>query len=194
MAYSTIVRKKCKCGCHRWPATGYNGYSSVCAPAEIKEKVGNKRKVAQRNKNARLSAAFKIRKDTVDEDKNLLTLWYLARRYEMTGVCIETGKKSSKDNDKYFRWSIAHVVPKALVKSVALNSQNWLELCIEAHTEFDRDFETASKMKCFAEAKRKFNLFKHLIPPDEMRRVNPYLSADSDTTQITNSENAEKDN
>ena len=115
-----------------------------------------------------------------DENKMMLDLWYLARKYEMTGYCSEEGCRSStnKDNDKYYRWSCCHIVPKALVPSVATHLANCIELCQIHHQEYDAGFERAKRMKCFEIAKRAFGTFKHLIPPQELRKVNPYLLND----------------
>lgn len=71
MYNSTIKRKKCKCGCHRYPTLGYSGYAAMCAPQEIKDKVGSKRDVARRNKNARNRTSNLLRKDS-DADKTEL--------------------------------------------------------------------------------------------------------------------------
>lgn len=108
---------------------------------------------------------------------NELELWFLARKHEMTGVCHEEncGNGTNKGDSKYYRWSCCHIVPKSLVPSVALHYANCIELCQLHHAEFDNTFERQSKMKCFELAKQKFQLFKHLIPPEEMRKVNPYL-------------------
>lgn len=111
------------------------------------------------------------------ESKKSSTLgkWFEERRAEMTNVCVECGRQTNKGNDKYFIWSICHIVPKSLVKSVATNEFNFIELCQLHHQEYDNSFERAAKMMCFGEIKAKFQLFKHLIPAEELRKVNPHL-------------------
>lgn len=104
-----------------------------------------------------------------------LDRWYQDRRIEMTNCCIECGKRTNKINDKYYRWSVCHIVPKSLVPSVAINIFNWVELCQLHHQEFDSTFDKAANMMCFGEVKMKFELFKHLITPQEMRKINPHL-------------------
>lgn len=176
--YSTITRKGCKGNCGRMPVLGLSGYCWSCVPEEIKTKVGNKRDLARKKKNARLSSVLKIRtKEAAKNGHSLKTLWYLARRYEMTGVCMEKGCRNTtnKESDKYFTWSICHIVPKGLVDSVRFHSQNWIELCQIHHHEFDKDFDSAAKMACFEIAKRMFQRFKDLIPNEELRKVNPKL-------------------
>mgnify|MGYP003433596516 FL=1 len=101
--------------------------------------------------------------------------WYLDRRKEMTGVCIECGLGTNIKDDKYYRWSVCHIVPKGLVPSVATHEYNWIELCQHHHQEFDNTFDRAAKMKCFTEAKMKFRLFQKLIPAFELRKINPHL-------------------
>jgi hypothetical protein len=177
MAYSNI-KKHCKNNCGRVPVLGLSGYCWVCLPEEIKIKVGNKRDLAIKKKNARLSAISKIRgQERAKNGESEKSLWYKARRYEMIGVCMEKdcGKSTNKDNNKYFSWSVCHIVPKSLVPSVAFHSGNWIELCQEHHAKFDSTFGNASRMNCFDIAKRKFQLFKQLIPFDELRKINPNL-------------------
>lgn len=69
--YSSIKRKTCKCGCGKNPTLGYGGYKYSCAPQEIKDKVGSKRDVAKRNKNARNRASLLLKRDN-DADKTKL--------------------------------------------------------------------------------------------------------------------------
>lgn len=109
------------------------------------------------------------------KDYGNLRQWFMDRRKDMTGVCIECGKTTCKNDDKYYKWSIAHIVPKSLIKSVATNEWNWVELCQQHHQEYDNTFDRAAAMMCFGEVKQKFQLFKHLIPPEELRKVNPHL-------------------
>ena len=104
-----------------------------------------------------------------------LDQWYMDRRVEMTNVCIECGKSTQKSNEKYYRWSICHIVPKSLVPSVATNIFNWVELCQLHHQEFDNTFDKAAAMMCFGEVKMKFQIFKKEIPNEELRKVNPHL-------------------
>lgn len=180
MAYSSIRVKKCKCSenCDKWPTLGFSGFFSAHAPEEIKERESAKtrkyRKSLRSNIQTKVRSLNTKEKDLL-EKRNNLNLWYSARRYEMTGRCLECNRSTNKESDKYFRWSVSHIVPKSLVESVSLHSQNWLELCQDHHNLYDSTFEAASKMKIFQEAKRKFQQFKDLIPPEELRKVNPFL-------------------
>jgi hypothetical protein len=100
--------------------------------------------------------------------------WFVERRGEMTGYCQECGCKTAKHNDAFFTFSIAHILPKSIESgfpSVATNPNNWLELCIDCHTKYDRHWEGAAKMKSFPTAKARFLQFQHLIAPEERRRI-----------------------
>lgn len=180
MAYSTIKRPCCKCGCGKSPTIQFDGWRFDHAPESIKEKVGTKKQAQVKRSNAKKAVSAKLRADNRKKDELGVTVkenWFLQRRKEMTGICNELGCRNTtnKNNDEFFRWSICHVVPKSIVSSVAYHPENFLELCQSHHEEFDNTFERAFKMKCFGEAKRKFEIFKSLIPPEELRKVNPHL-------------------
>ena len=74
MAYSTIKRKTCKCGCGKPTSLGYKGFRFSCAPAEIKERVGTKKDVAKRNKNARNKVSNLLHKDSEADKTKLLAM------------------------------------------------------------------------------------------------------------------------
>lgn len=100
-----------------------------------------------------------------------LSEWFDQRRKEMTGVCCNCGNGSHKHSDVYFRFSIAHVLPKNIFKSIAVHPSNCLELCITCHTFYDRSFADAAKMPCFPLAVEKFKLFENDIAAQEQRRI-----------------------
>lgn len=180
MSYSSITRKGCKCGKPNcYPDISYEGYNHNCAPQEVLDRLETK----QKRKAAVKKDLSILRKVEVESDDNRelakdygkLDKWFKERRKEMVGCCIECGKTTSKNNDKYYKWSVCHIVPKSLIKSVATNEYNWIELCQQHHQEFDNTFDKAAAMMCFGEAKMKFQIFKNLIPPEELRKVNPHL-------------------
>ena len=49
--YSSIIKKTCKCGCGRWPSTGYAGYFMDCRP-DLKEEKIKQQKERAKKKNA----------------------------------------------------------------------------------------------------------------------------------------------
>lgn len=156
------------------------GYNYNCLPHDLKEKAGTKKMIQKKNFDKTKTLSSKLRMaqyESIKELPNLQELWYISKKYQMTGFCTEEGckKSTNKGNDVYFKWSICHIVPKKLVPSVATHPDNFIELCWQHHSEFDSTFDKSKSMKCFAEAKRKFKLFEHLIPDSEKRKINPYL-------------------
>jgi len=192
---SPIIKKKCKCGCQKYPSIGCGGYSYSCMPTELKEKVGNKRKLALKNKSKRAILTAKLRAvDKIVNSDNGLELWYIARRYDMTGVCDNCGAATAKYHPKYWKWCCAHIVSKADCPSVATHFYNFAELCYDVcHRQYDSNFEAASKMKCFPEIKRRFGLFKHLIPNEEARKINPFLLDSAHPLQKPNENSNQND-
>lgn len=190
---STITIKPCKCGCGKPKKLGLEGYATLnCMPEELraKSKYNTKNTLARANKAKLNQISRQLHKDKENKEsgnhkavlhpQSKQWEWFAERRKEMANCCTECGRCTQKANDKFFHWQICHIVPKSLVPSVATNEYNWVELCWLHHQEFDSTFEKASKMMCFGEVKQKFQLFKHLIPPEELRKVNPNLLNDYD--------------
>lgn len=157
--YSSIKKKKCKCGCGCYPTIGFAGYYHSHAPEYVK-------KAKQERMDRNIAIREKDKPNSVGVGK-----WFTKKRYEMKGVCCNCGKVTQKDNDLFFMWSIAHVLPKKIFDSVAQNDDNWIELCIDCHTLYDRNWLTASKMPVFKLAIKKFNLFKEQIADREVRHI-----------------------
>lgn len=146
MPFSTIVKKKCKCSpdCPKWPSTSFQGYFYSHAPEAIKIAQGLKAKRtyqaaanrARLSKNSLLSHS--LQKDKIMAENGSMEVvnrklaidnWFFERRKEMTGICeCGCGQKTSKHDDKYFKFSICHVLPKAKFKSIATNKLNFIEL------------------------------------------------------------------
>lgn len=165
MSYSTIQQKKlicidCKDGIEKPVTAGRCFYHYKLHRSKI---ILEKRK-------------FSSLKDDpnnliLKEENDKLQKWYLDRKKQMCGECQNCGNKNCKHNDKFWKWSIAHVLPKNIFKSINTNDNNWLELCIDCHTAFDRSWEDASKMPVFKFAIIQFNLFKDQISEEEKRRI-----------------------
>jgi len=90
---------------------------------------------------------------------DVLEKWFIERRKEMTGLCSECGKRTFKDDNKQYKWSLAHLLPKSIFASVATNEFNFLELCFLHHQEFDSSWDKAKQMMCWGLAKRKVSMF-----------------------------------
>src|SRR6185312_6426762 len=71
-----------------------------------------------------------------------MTRWFQERRKQMTGKCAHCGDPSCKNSDEYYKFSIAHILPKRIFKSVATHPLNWIELCFwgnSCHTNLDNN-------------------------------------------------------
>ena len=175
--YSSIAKKKCKCGCDKWPTLGYGGYFSEHAPEEIKERVGGRQKVVARNRNKRISDAAKLRTEQAKIDipngTFQLQRWFEDRHREMSGVCQHCGGNTEKGKST-FRCSVAHIFPKAHFKSVATHPDNWIELCFygkSCHTNLDNYALDISELNCFDEVIRKVVAIYPSIAVAERRRI-----------------------
>lgn len=101
--------------------------------------------------------------------------WFQARRLEMTGFCKNCGKPSCKDSDEFFRFSIAHILEKAYVRSVATNEFNWIELCFwgdnSCHSQMDNKMLDMTEMSCWHEIVEKFLKMYPSIDLKERKRI-----------------------
>lgn len=184
MTFSTIKRKTCKEeGCTRMPSIGYFGFCFTHAPQEIKDRVGNKRAVSIRNKakNALLTRKVHLVQKAVNKPKddlnNELELWFLARRHEMKGKCVcGCNSKSSKDDDKYYKYSAGHVLAKSKFESIALHPDNFVELAFwgGCHSILDdKGYEYCKETKpiLWAIIVEKFKILYPNIAESELRLI-----------------------
>ena len=183
MAYSSIIPKKCKCGCNKWPTTGFKGYNADCRPDLKKEKL-RKQKERAKLKNASIKDGRALRFLAVTEPEVKagnsyaeLDRWFKERHKEMTGVCMNCGGRTEKDKTHY-KCSVAHLLPKAYFKSVATHPDNWLELCFygnSCHTNFDHKMIDLIDLHCFDTVIQKFVKIYPSIALEERRRIPPIL-------------------
>lgn len=194
MAYSSIIRKSCKCGCGRNPDIGFKGYSNQCRP-DLKEAIIAK----QRKRNAAKLTGTKLRGLAYEQqeikapkDYAELDRWFKDRRKEMTGVCQHCGGKTQMNIDvtvKFvkgvgkitspnYKYSVAHLLPKSIFKSVATHPDNWIELCHfgnSCHKNFDDHYIDLIDLNCFDTVIQKFTKIYPFIAPEEKRRIPPIL-------------------
>jgi len=100
--------------------------------------------------------------------------WFFDRRFEMKGVCKHCGGKSCKDDDKYYKFSICHIFPKAYFKSIATHPDNWIELCFwsnNCHGNMDNKTLDLTEMNCWAEIVEKATRIYLSIAKEERRRI-----------------------
>lgn len=112
-----------------------------------------------------------INKATLNED---LEIWFNDRRKEMKGTCANCGGLSCKYDDKYFKFSIAHILPKAYFESIATNEYNWIELCFwknNCHGNLDNSILQLSDLNCWDEVVTKFLIMYPSIAKSERRRI-----------------------
>jgi hypothetical protein len=120
---------------------------------------------------------IKMEMDAVVNDESL-DKWFEKRRKELVGRCKHCGKKSCKDNDEYFKFSIAHILPKSIFESVATHPKNFIELCFwenSCHTNFDNGIIGLTDLNCFDEVVEKFQEMYPFITKEERRRIPPVL-------------------
>ncbi len=111
-------------------------------------------------------------KETGGDDS--LQKWFEQRRKEMTGVCMHCGGKTCKDDDKLFKFSIAHILPKGIFESVATHPQNWIELCFwnkSCHTNFDNNILDMMDLNCFDTVIERFKAIYPSIDKKERKKI-----------------------
>ncbi len=78
--------------------------------------------------------------------------------------CGDSVRSQLNSKDTWlWRGAIAHVLPKKTFKSISTHVHNYMILCILCHSQYDSSWLNASKMPCFAIAKKKYQLFKSCI-------------------------------
>lgn len=103
-----------------------------------------------------------------------LNRWFLERRKEMTGICAHCGDPSCRNSDEYYKFSIAHILPKRIFKSVATHPLNWIELCFwgnSCHTNMDNSTLDLIDLNCFAIVIERFVAIYPDIDPQERKYI-----------------------
>lgn len=102
--------------------------------------------------------------------------WFQERRLEMVGKCLNCGKPSCMHSDVYYKFSIAHILPKSprMFPSVATHPDNWIELCFwenDCHGRFDKFTLDLTEMNCYDLIIERFLRMYPAIAPAERRRI-----------------------
>lgn len=180
---SSIVRKHCKCGCQKWPTLSCFGYNFGCLPPNLKEKAGTKRKISIKNRNKRvaLSKKLHIAQKSTDESEyaNKLSLWFKYQMQVSKKVCENCGADLSHYNENDWFSSHHHIIEKSLCGSVASHPQNHIVLgkwC--CHSQVHTSWLNLSKMHCYEEMKKRFNMFRGDISEKELSKLHkhPFLT------------------
>lgn len=176
MTRSSIKRKKCKCSesCKLWPSIGYGGYSASHAPQEIKDRVGSKKKLADKKRAAIGKVRSLVPKDL---SNNMQELWFakIISEIRQNPYCWETGdripdsyfdfnKGVQVKTDRFFRAACCHIFPKSIFPSVATHPMNYLILSASngSHDKTHR-LDTFCKMGVWKEAVDRFKEFEPFI-------------------------------
>lgn len=180
MQYSSLQKKHCKCSpdCTLWPDISFEGFSRLHAPQEVLDRL----EVKQKRKNAVKKDLTKLRVVEVESDDNrslaknygALNRWFKERRKEMTGKCHHCNGNSCKHDDKYYKFSICHILPKAYFPSVATHEYNWVELCFwnkNCHGNMDNKMLDLIEMNCWDEIVTKFCIMYPSIAEKEKKRI-----------------------
>ena len=128
---------------------------------------------------AKVSAKKAGKRDMEDEKNEQKELWFQARRIEMTGTCMHCGGKTCKDNDKLFRNSICHILPKSIFKSVAFHPLNQVELCFwspSCPTNMDNGILMPYEMNCWSIIIDRFRIIYPEIAESERKYLPDYLT------------------
>ncbi len=168
MAYSTIIKKIGECAQCSKKAPLTKSLCPNCYWLGIRMK-----SVAKQQEREIVSEP--VKKEPKFTHNAELDRWFKARRGEMKGFCDNCGKPSCKNDDKYYKFSIAHILPKAYVKSVATHEKNWLELCFwgdsSCHTQMDNNMLDLTEMACWDKIVENFIAMYPFIDKKERRRI-----------------------
>jgi len=103
-----------------------------------------------------------------------LDRWFQDRRKEMTGHCWHCQGVSCKNSHEYYKFSIAHLLPKRLFKSIATHPLNWIELCFweqSCHTNFDNNTLDITELNCYDIVIERFVAMYPAIAPKERKYI-----------------------
>lgn len=101
---------------------------------------GAKPRKAIPKKSAKKKAADAEAKEARGGGDKEMDLFFKSLRKGMKNKCLFCGGVTMKNDDEKFHFSLAHLLPKAIFKSVATNPDNIIELCFwnnSCHTQFD---------------------------------------------------------
>lgn len=103
-----------------------------------------------------------------------MTRWFEERRTEMRGRCAHCGGPTSAWSNVYYRFCIAHILPKHLFKSVAAHPLNWIELCHfgnSCHTNLDNNTLDLIELNCYDIVIERFVSMYPVIAKEERKFI-----------------------
>jgi hypothetical protein len=103
--------------------------------------------------------------------KGALDKWFKTIRNALTGHCqCGCGAPSSKLDDKYYKYSIAHIFPKKAFPSVAIHPENFVERAFfgGCHTNMDKKgLSSWPNMADWQTIRRKFFILERFLTKAE---------------------------
>lgn len=159
---------KCNCG---YKSYKYLGQCPSCRAWNTLTECEDVKKVH------RIAKVSEKKKKEIELKKgdNSLEKWFEDRRKDMKGVCsCGCGAKSSRDDDKFYKFSICHILLKSKIKSVATHPLNFIELSFwnGHHGNFDnRSSLLWRNMACWDEILEKFLIMLPLIDDKERKYI-----------------------
>lgn len=176
--YSSIKKKTCKCGCGKYPTLGCSGFNYNCMPEEIKAKVGEKKDLQKKAANARKYASTKLRMAKYQENSELKN-WFKFHMINSKMECENCGADLSHYNDNDWKGSQHHIIEKSGVNGCPSVSTELLNHGVLGkwccHSQWHSSYSNAQKMPFFEIAKKRFELFKDKISPDEWKKIPKYF-------------------
>lgn len=181
--YSTIPKKKCKCGCNMWPTSGYAGYYEKCAPQMVVDEKTKKNNRAKERANDKLRAKVKQLHSPENDRAAKLQMWFNNRMINEVPVCANCGasKPELKLDPKlrrFWKGCQAHLLPKKIFHSIETHPLNGLVLgwgisgLCYCHDEYDNTWERASKMIIWQPiVVVRFKILYPLIAPNERKSI-----------------------
>lgn len=117
-----------------------------------------------------------------EKPEGIITLdeWFASCRKRMTGKCAHCGGRSCRDDNMYFKYSVAHILPKrpGMFQSIQTHPDNWIELCFwgnNCHGNYDNGVLDLMQLNCFDQVIEKFIRMYPSIAPKERRNISDVL-------------------
>lgn len=106
------------------------------------------------------------------DDKTEKQKWFEAQRPKLTGVCgCGCGQPSMKFDDEKFCFSISHIFPQRIFKSVQFHDLVWVERAWLCHTNMDsRSMERWPGFQDWPEIRRRFAMLSPMLTKQERAR------------------------
>ncbi len=143
----------------------------------------DKRTIVQKGIAKQKSLNSKIRglnkPDIESEYANKLSLWFKYQMQVSKRVCENCGASLHHYTENDWFGSQHHIIEKSLCPSVASHPQNHIVLGFWCcHSQNHTSWINMSKMACYEEMKKRFDLFKDDINPTELHKLHkhPFLN------------------